>query len=57
MTFRKTLLAATILALPLAAQAQPVTGLYVAAGAGANWQSDATANAIIVTPTSNVLAT
>lgn len=36
MTLRRTLLAATILALPLAAQAQPVSGLYVAAGAGAN---------------------
>ena len=39
MSIRKTLLAATILALPLAAQAQPVNGLYVAAGAGVNWQS------------------
>ncbi len=37
MTLRKTLLAATMLALPLAAQAQPVSGIYVAAGAGVNW--------------------
>ena len=37
MSLRKTLLAATMLALPLAAQAQPVTGLYVAGALGANW--------------------
>ena len=36
MAFRKALLAATILALPVAAQAQPVTGLYVGAGLGLN---------------------
>ncbi|MDR3536750.1 MAG: OmpA family protein [Acetobacteraceae bacterium] len=36
MTFRNALLAATLLALPLAAKAQPVTGLYVGAGAGVN---------------------
>ncbi|SHK45390.1 Outer membrane protein beta-barrel domain-containing protein [Roseomonas rosea] len=41
MSFRKALLAATMLALPLAAQAQPVSGLYIAAGAGANWLQDA----------------
>ena len=40
MSFRKTLLAATMLALPLAAQAQPVTGIYVAGAAGANWQGN-----------------
>ncbi len=40
MTLRKTLLAATILALPVAAQAQPVTGLYVGAGIGANYRED-----------------
>ena len=34
MTIRMGLLAATILAVPVAAMAQPVTGLYVAAGAG-----------------------
>jgi outer membrane protein OmpA-like peptidoglycan-associated protein len=38
MNFRRTLLAATMLAaIPAAAGAQPVTGLYIAAGAGANW--------------------
>ena len=36
MKLRGALLAATVLALPLAAQAQPVTGLYVGAGAGVN---------------------
>ncbi|HEY8614218.1 MAG TPA: outer membrane beta-barrel protein, partial [Roseomonas sp.] len=41
MSFRKALLAATILAMPLAAQAQPVTGVYIAAGAGVNWLQDA----------------
>ena len=44
MNFRKTLLAATMLALPLAAQAQPVTGLYVAGGAGANWRNNVSDN-------------
>ncbi|MDB5380998.1 MAG: hypothetical protein JWO26_630 [Rhodospirillales bacterium] len=37
MSLKKALLAATMLALPLAAQAQPVTGLYIGAGAGANF--------------------
>jgi OOP family OmpA-OmpF porin len=37
MSLRKALLAATVLALPVAAQAQPITGLYVGAGAGVNW--------------------
>ncbi|MGG5822131.1 outer membrane protein, partial [Falsiroseomonas sp. HW251] len=40
MSLRKALLAATVLALPVAAQAQPVTGLYVGAGAGVNWLSE-----------------
>ena len=40
MTLRKTLLAATMMALPLAAQAQPVTGLYVGAGLGVNWHDN-----------------
>jgi len=35
---KRALLAVTLLALPLAARAQPVEGLYVGAGAGANWQ-------------------
>jgi outer membrane protein OmpA-like peptidoglycan-associated protein len=38
MTFRNVLVAATILALPLAANAQPVTGLYVGAGVGPDFQ-------------------
>ncbi|MDJ0387020.1 OmpA family protein [Roseomonas sp. E05] len=37
MSLKKALLAATVLALPLAAQAQPVTGVYVGAGAGYNY--------------------
>jgi len=37
MSLKKALLAATVLALPVAAQAQPITGLYVGAGAGINW--------------------
>ncbi|EHL96930.1 outer membrane family protein, partial [Acetobacteraceae bacterium AT-5844] len=41
MTFKKALLAATVMALPLAAQAQPVTGVYVGAGAGLNILQDA----------------
>jgi outer membrane protein OmpA-like peptidoglycan-associated protein len=36
MKFRNALVAATMLALPLAANAQPVTGLYVGAGVGPN---------------------
>jgi OmpA-OmpF porin, OOP family len=36
MRFRSALLAATVLAVPFAAQAQPVTGLYIGAGAGVN---------------------
>src|SRR5919112_1621775 len=41
MSLRKALLAATALALPVAAaQAQPVTGLYVGAGAGVNFRHD-----------------
>jgi outer membrane protein OmpA-like peptidoglycan-associated protein len=37
MTHRRLLLAATALALPVAAAAQPVSGLYVGAGAGYNY--------------------
>jgi OmpA-OmpF porin, OOP family len=36
MTLRSALLAATMVALPLAAHAQPIDGLYIGAGAGAN---------------------
>ena len=37
MNIRSVLLAATVLALPAAAMAQPVTGLYVGGGLGYNW--------------------
>jgi outer membrane protein OmpA-like peptidoglycan-associated protein len=37
MAFRQALLAATMLAVPVVAQAQPISGLYVGAGAGINW--------------------
>jgi hypothetical protein len=40
MRFRGALLAATVLAAPFAAQAQPVTGLYIGAGAGVNFKQD-----------------
>jgi outer membrane protein OmpA-like peptidoglycan-associated protein len=41
MNFKKTLLAAAaVVALPVMAQAQPVSGPYVAGGVGANWQQD-----------------
>jgi OOP family OmpA-OmpF porin len=40
MNFRNALVAATILALPVAAKAQPVTGLYIGAGAGVNIMQD-----------------
>jgi len=36
MSLKKALLAATVLALPVAAQAQPVNGFYIGAGAGLN---------------------
>ena len=44
MSLRKALLAATVLSLPIAAQAQPISGLYVGAGAGYNYRQDATIN-------------
>jgi OOP family OmpA-OmpF porin len=37
MNFRNALVAATILALPLAANAQPISGLYIGGGAGVNF--------------------
>ena len=40
MKFRSALLAATLLAVPVAAKAQPIPGLYVSGGAGANFMSD-----------------
>jgi OmpA-OmpF porin, OOP family len=40
MKFRNTLVAATILAMPLAAKAQPISGLYIGGGAGVNIMLD-----------------
>jgi outer membrane protein OmpA-like peptidoglycan-associated protein len=40
MRVRNALLAASFLALPLAAQAQPISGLYVGAGVGANFAQE-----------------
>jgi OOP family OmpA-OmpF porin len=40
MKFRNALLSATMLALPVAASAQPITGLYIGAGAGVNIMQD-----------------
>src|SRR5579863_1605491 len=40
MKFRIALVAATVLAVPLAATAQPINGLYVGAGAGVNIMQD-----------------
>jgi OmpA-OmpF porin, OOP family len=45
MNFRNALLAATILALPVAANAQPLTGLYLGGGAGVNIMHDESARA------------
>jgi len=49
MSLRKALLAATVLSLPLAAQAQPVSGLYVGAGVGANFRMDTSGSGVKVT--------
>ncbi len=40
MTKTRALLLASALALPVAAEAQPVTGIYIAGGAGLNWLTD-----------------
>lgn len=40
MNFKTSLMAATMLALPVLAQAQPVNGIYVGAGAGVNMPND-----------------
>ena len=48
MKFRNALVAATVLAMPLAAKAQPITGLYIGAGAGVNIMQDE--NATITSP-------
>jgi len=38
MSLKKALLAATVLSLPVAAQAQPITGLYIGGGVGTNYR-------------------
>jgi len=49
MSLKRALLAATVLALPMAtAQAQPVTGLYVGAGAGLNFRHDSESRGVEV---------
>jgi OOP family OmpA-OmpF porin len=52
MQCRSALLAAVAAALPLAAQAQPVTGLYIGVGAGANFMQNETDKSVngIATP-------
>ena len=47
MTLRGALLAATMLALPVAASAQPVTGLYIGLGAGVNLMQDENVNSSV----------
>jgi OmpA-OmpF porin, OOP family len=46
MSLKKALLAATVLSLPVAAQAQPVSGLYLGAGVGANYRDNNSANPV-----------
>jgi len=51
MSLKRALLAATVLALPMAAaQAQPVTGLYVGAGAGVNFRHDSESRGVRIVP-------
>jgi outer membrane protein OmpA-like peptidoglycan-associated protein len=50
MKFRNALVAATILALPVAAKAQPITGLYVGGGAGVNIMADENAKVTSAVP-------
>ena len=47
MSLKKALLAATVLSLPVAAQAQPISGLYVGAGVGANYRDNNSANPVL----------
>jgi OmpA-OmpF porin, OOP family len=53
MNLRKALLAATVLALPAAATAQPISGLYVGAGAGGNLRQSTTARMPAIPATGN----
>jgi len=50
MKFRNALVAATMLALPFAANAQPITGLYVGGGAGVNIMQSQNAKPSFVAP-------
>ena len=50
MKLRSALLAATVLAAPVAAKAEAVNGLYIGAGAGANFLQDESIDSINVTP-------
>ena len=56
MQFRGALLAASVLAVPIAASAQPVTGLYVSGGAGVNLMLDQNVGAV-TGPSGNEFAT
>ncbi|MCE2762499.1 MAG: OmpA family protein [Acetobacteraceae bacterium] len=48
MAFRKMFIAAAVVAAaPMLAQAQPVTGLYIGGGVGANWQQNTTLNGAV----------
>jgi outer membrane protein OmpA-like peptidoglycan-associated protein len=53
MKFRSALLGATILALPLVANAQPITGLYVGGGAGVDFMQDEAAK--VTTPAGHTI--
>ena len=48
MQLRSALLAATVLATPIAASAQPVTGLYVGGGVGVNFTQKENVNGATV---------
>jgi outer membrane protein OmpA-like peptidoglycan-associated protein len=48
MQFKTGLMVATILAIPALAQAQPVSGIYVGAGAGANFRAQTTAGQLTI---------
>jgi OOP family OmpA-OmpF porin len=48
MTLRAALLGATLLALPIAASAQPVTGLYMGAGVGVNLMQDENIDSVTI---------
>lgn len=54
MKFRGLLLAASVLALPIVANAQPITGLYIGAGAGVNLMQNEQVNVSGATGTGNL---